>query len=265
VSHGSPLDPAETSELDAHLSRRGMRIRAVRDVFEIIAFSAAGVWAIWTFWYQASYEPAHEKPLIVWNLTLEREAVRPSDGLLAIRAHAVGSNKGKATEHLVSLVVNLYGGHVRRLDPEPLTLDAGASSWDINPRFRAKDGVFLASQGQRWGEAFRAFVHPDQDFGVDFHFWIDPADYDVLAAELEVRDETDESFAGSHYAARLVDGGAGGVEVVGTEQCLEPGVHCTHSVYVTEAEMTLWPTERGGDEHVRRSSSATTLGDGGTP
>ncbi len=240
MSHGPPLDAAETSELDAHLARRGMRIRAVRDIFEIIAFSAAGIWALWTFWYQASYEPAHEQAHVEWSLSLEREGVRPSDGMLAIRAHTRGVNKGKASQHLVSMSVDISGGHVARggdAGREPLLPDA--RGWDHERGVERRGEVVLASQGNRWGGGYSSTVDPDQESATEFLFWIDPADYDYLSGTLIVHWSAEEKFDRSWYETRLNDAGA--VEVTTTEACHEARPHCTSAATQTGVDLPLWP------------------------
>jgi hypothetical protein len=112
---------------DAHLQRRGMRIRALRDVFEIAAFSAAGIWAIWTFWYQASYAPKHEKAAVDWKVNLIVTGER-ADGLLAVRAQIHAKNTGRAPERLAGMVVNVFGHHAMTTMPASATTGAAAGA-----------------------------------------------------------------------------------------------------------------------------------------
>ncbi len=219
-------------------------MRVVRDVFEIIAFSAAGIWAIWTFWYQARYEPAHAQPLVEWTMTLEREAVRPSDGMLAIRAHIRGVNKGKATMKLASLNVTISGGHVvrtlpsdRALDLQPLDADAG--DWQRELGAHREGKVPLGSQGFRWGGHSASVIDPDQEHAEDLLFWIDPADYDYLIGNLVVREASDLHFDRAWYQPVVSD--AGVVSVGTTAACKAAAPRCYDSSYQTGAELPLWP------------------------
>ncbi len=239
-----PAEPSAQAEHDAHLSRRSMRVRVVRDVFEIIAFSAAGIWAIWTFWYQARYEPAHAKPLVEWSLTLEREAVRPSDGMLAIRARVRGVNKGKATLKLASVNVTIAGSHVvrtppseRQRNPEPLDPDAG--DWQRELGARREREVPLASQGFRWGGNSASLIDPDQEHTEDLLFWVDPADYDFLIGSLVVRPAPDPNFERGWFQPVVDD--AGVVSVQTTAACKAAAPRCYSGAYETGTELPLWP------------------------
>ena len=57
-----------------HRDRNGRddRIAVVRDVVEVVAIVAAGIWAFYIFAYENSFKPSHAPPAINVKTTLQK-------------------------------------------------------------------------------------------------------------------------------------------------------------------------------------------------
>ncbi len=175
----------EPTAVPDHLLHRSIRVRVVRDVFEIIAFAAAGIWAIWTFWYQASYAPKHEVPAVDWKLTLEIIGRKPT-GELAVKAVVKAKNTGKAIERLAGIVVNISGVRMAA-DPgsDPFgPVVADTLHWHGQVGSRLLGRVLVASDGDRYGDGAELTIQPDEDWMWETSFVIQPADYAMLEGHM---------------------------------------------------------------------------------
>jgi hypothetical protein len=73
--------------------RRGPNaLGRTRDLVEIIAIVAAGIWALYIFVYENRIKPAHEPANLEFKATLSRLSQR--DGLIAVRLDTVTRNLG---------------------------------------------------------------------------------------------------------------------------------------------------------------------------
>jgi hypothetical protein len=99
----------------------------IRDIVEIVAIVAAGVWAIYTFIYVEHIKPAGETPRILVTGTLEREGER--DGLVALRYNATIRNAGETPIYLLGTAFSGNGlRFTTNSTPHVSTMDAGGSA-----------------------------------------------------------------------------------------------------------------------------------------
>jgi len=77
---------------------RAIRMTFLKDAFQVIAFSVAGVWALASFWYQSVYLPRHEEPIV--SQTLELQKMGERDDVVMVRARLKLHNSGKGTRYI---------------------------------------------------------------------------------------------------------------------------------------------------------------------
>lgn len=92
------------------------RVATVRQIVEIVAIIAAGIWAFYTFIYEEQIKPAHEPLDSVETISLVHEGrIR---GLDIIQVKILIQNTGKTEFDMVASNVEVYGyryGRVQRL------------------------------------------------------------------------------------------------------------------------------------------------------
>jgi hypothetical protein len=113
---------------------------------QVVALSAAAAWALYTFWYQAHYVPAHDRPNVVLSAVLELAGER--DGFLVLRARVRAHNPGRVFARLLSESVNLVGTRFpeEKCAPlDPADVPANATSWSLGAGVPDEGAALLAS------------------------------------------------------------------------------------------------------------------------
>jgi len=85
-------------------------IAVVRDVVEIVAIVAAGVWAFYIFAYENRIKPASADPEV--NVTASMQRLSDRDGLIAVSLHLQLHNIGTVRAHFLGMAVNVYGQRI---------------------------------------------------------------------------------------------------------------------------------------------------------
>jgi hypothetical protein len=85
-------------------------LAVVRDVVEIVAIVAAGVWAFYVFVYENRIKPATADPEL--NVTASMQRLSERKGLIAVALHLQLHNIGTVRAHLLGLAVNVSGKRV---------------------------------------------------------------------------------------------------------------------------------------------------------
>lgn len=143
---GAPRSPEAAAAME-RLEMRMLRTRIVRDVVQVVALTAAAVWAVYTFWYQARYQPAHEAPNVV--LTSSLEVVADRDGFIALRARLSAHNSGKASVRIITESVSLVGARFADNTNAPIGPDSpppGRTSWALGSGVDDASAALLANQ-----------------------------------------------------------------------------------------------------------------------
>jgi hypothetical protein len=85
-------------------------IAIVRDVVEVLAILAAGVWAFYIFAYENRIKPSMANPDV--DVTASIQKIGERNGLIAIGLHLRLQNIGTVKAHFLGLAVNVYGQRV---------------------------------------------------------------------------------------------------------------------------------------------------------
>jgi hypothetical protein len=99
--------------LTRHRDQRSIEsstITVVRDIVEIVAIVAAGIWAFYVFVYENRIKPALLAPDVTITGTMQR--VGTSRGLDAIRLQTVAHNVGTTAVKFLAYSVTIVGSHV---------------------------------------------------------------------------------------------------------------------------------------------------------
>jgi hypothetical protein len=98
------------SEFESSSSGSGLTV--VRDVVEILAIVAAGIWAFYTFVYENQIKPANSEPVAQVESSLTR--LGEKNGLIAVQSHLEIKNVGQAEIWLYGITETVLGSTVRR-------------------------------------------------------------------------------------------------------------------------------------------------------
>src|SRR5215469_11449806 len=107
----SPL-PTDFSQpgLEQKLRLRALRFSWIKDVVQAVAFTAAGIWAIYTFWYREKYLPRVTEANLSAHVQVER--LGEKDGTQALRIIVTMDNPGPATARILGSTVIARGVRV---------------------------------------------------------------------------------------------------------------------------------------------------------
>ncbi len=114
----------------------------LRDVIEIVAILAAGIWAFYVFAYENRIKPAMAKPDI--NLTASVQRLSERNGLIAIGIHLRFANIGTVRAHFLGVAVNVYGQRVFVTKPHPASKINGLR-YDYRPFYGTAPRVTVYS------------------------------------------------------------------------------------------------------------------------
>jgi hypothetical protein len=89
----------------------------LRDVIEVVAILAAGIWAFYVFAYENRIKPAMADPDI--NLTASVQRLSERNGLIGIGIHIRFQNIGTVRAHFLGVAMNVYGQRVFVTRPHP--------------------------------------------------------------------------------------------------------------------------------------------------
>jgi hypothetical protein len=96
-------------------SGSGSLLTSVRDVVEILAIIAAGIWAFYTFVYENQIKPANSQPVGQIEGSLTR--LGEKDGLIAVQSHLEIKNVGQTDIWLYGVAETVLGSTVRKREP----------------------------------------------------------------------------------------------------------------------------------------------------
>lgn len=93
------------------------RVTVTRDIVEVVAIVAAGIWAFYVFAYENSFKPAHAPPSI--NVSSSLEKLSQHDGLIAVRINTELKNSSSVPIRLLAIAVTAFGRDIT-LSPQRL-------------------------------------------------------------------------------------------------------------------------------------------------
>jgi hypothetical protein len=98
------------SRKDRTENPHGSSLTKVRDIVEIVAIVAAGVWAFYIFAYENRIKPSLAQPEA--NITASLQRLSEHNGLIAIGLHIDLRNVGTVNTHFLAIAFNVFGQRV---------------------------------------------------------------------------------------------------------------------------------------------------------
>jgi hypothetical protein len=97
----------------------------VRDIVEVVAIVAAGIWAFYVFAYENRIKPSLADPNVDISATMRKLSER--NGLIGVGLEVQFHNIGTVRAHFLGLAVNVYGqrivGRASKNPPKPNRLE----------------------------------------------------------------------------------------------------------------------------------------------
>lgn len=91
----------------------------VRDVVEVLAIIAAGIWAFYVFAYENRIKPSMASPDV--NVTASIQRLSQRNGLIAVGVRLRLQNIGSVKAHFLGIALNVYGQRIVVTQPRPKT------------------------------------------------------------------------------------------------------------------------------------------------
>ena len=92
----------------------------VRDVVEVIAIVAAGIWAFYVFAYENRIKPSMASPDVNVTSTIRRLSER--NGLIAVDVRLQLENIGSVSATFLGVALNVYGQRIVATQPHPVSM-----------------------------------------------------------------------------------------------------------------------------------------------
>lgn len=124
------LFPRNKPGSDAHHPHA---IATVRDIVEIVAILAAGIWAFYVFAYENRIKPALANPDVDVAASIQR--IGRHNGLSAIGLRVRLHNIGTVRAHFLAMAVNVYGQRVMETQPS-ISRDRNPLGYNFNGYYR---------------------------------------------------------------------------------------------------------------------------------
>ena len=113
-------------------------VAVVRDIVEIVAIVAAGVWAFYVFAYENRIKPAMASPEVDVKASMTRLSDR--NGLIAVNLRLQLQNVSTVHAHFLGIAVNVYGERIVA-SSSPQFERRGSSRYNFRGFFRAQPRV----------------------------------------------------------------------------------------------------------------------------
>jgi hypothetical protein len=104
--------------LEQKLRVRALRFSWIKDVVQAVAFTAAGVWAIYNFWYRERYLPQVSDTDVTVRIVVE--ALGEREGVVTLRARTVLENPGHVPARLLAKSLVVWGQRPGAAPPKTL-------------------------------------------------------------------------------------------------------------------------------------------------
>jgi hypothetical protein len=104
--------------LERRLRIRALRFSWIKDAVQAVAFTAAGIWAISTFWYREQYLPQVSDTDVTVRIVVESLGER--DGVVTVRARTVLDNPGQVPARLLARTLVARGERPGATPPKTL-------------------------------------------------------------------------------------------------------------------------------------------------
>ena len=169
--------------------RRARGVWMARDVVEIVAIVAAGIWAFYTFAYENQIKPSFADPELNFVVTMEKLGQRGP--LIGVRLHTEIHNVGTVQANLVGLLYWVVGKRVEPTDlpRKPIVTHDSAV---LKAFYREGRGVpvfglaYLTQVGDVRSED-RTEIAPGGVLSRDSVFFVPARRFDYLEAHISAR------------------------------------------------------------------------------
>ena len=151
----------------------------IKDLVQAVAFTAAGIWAIYNFWYRERYLPRTIDANVVVKTTLEK--LGEKDGTVAIRLAMVAENHGAAPARILGISRWAFAQRVSSSPPKDPARPA------LGSELKVGDYVELDQTLQTKGELFFNTFEVDEPFDGKSDVTIRPAGFVTEEHVLYVR------------------------------------------------------------------------------
>jgi hypothetical protein len=164
------------------------RLSTLRDVVEIIAILAAGIWAFYVFVYENNFKPSHAPPSI--NVTASIDKLGTHNGLIAVRIRVELRNSSSVSVRILANAVTVFGQHVALVSTKRLPLQT-ADEIELRAFYRASQSVPVYSSA-RLGKAvdpssrFDSELDPGDSSSEEDVFYIPDKAFDLLTLRVNV-------------------------------------------------------------------------------
>jgi hypothetical protein len=163
---------------DAHVTM------IVRDIVEIVAIVAAGIWAFYVFAYENRIKPSLAEP----DVNVKASMVRLGDhnGLIAVGIHLELRNVGTVKAHFLGVAVDVYGQRIVAATPPRFKEAAGTRyTFDGFYRSQARVPVYAYAYVTRLGDPSASDdteLDPGSTLENDRTFYVPHGAFDLLTA-----------------------------------------------------------------------------------
>jgi hypothetical protein len=113
-------------------------VTVVRDVVEIVAIVAAGIWAFYVFAYENRIKPSLADPDV--NVAASMQRLGTHNGFIAVSLRLELRNVGTVKAHFLGLAVNVYGQRIVAAAPK-VTLDHPQLKYEFRGFYRTQPPV----------------------------------------------------------------------------------------------------------------------------
>jgi hypothetical protein len=107
----------------------------VRDVVEVIAIVAAGIWAFYVFAYENRIKPSLADPNVDVSAAMHKLSER--NGLVGVGLDVQFHNVGTVRAHFLGLAVNVYGERITAGEPRVAPKSRGLLAYDFTGFYRS--------------------------------------------------------------------------------------------------------------------------------
>jgi hypothetical protein len=164
-------------------------IRIVRDVVEVVAILAAGIWAFYTFAYVNSIKPSLAQPELNFVVTMQRLGTH--GGLTGVRLHTEIDNVGTVQANIVGLSYWVLGVRVEpRLHAQAAVIANGKATLQAFYNESSGTPVFGRAYLTNMADPHsvnRTSLEPGSDLPRDTVFFVPANRFDYLEAHLSAR------------------------------------------------------------------------------
>lgn len=163
-------------------------IGSLRDVIEIFAILAAGIWAFYTFVYENRIKPAELPPSLVVEATMQR--IGAHNGLVAIRLHERIRNVGSTRVQVLGYALYATGQkvflHAGNYPRRSRAFNAYQDEYEYSaPRVVWRE-AYVTNGGDPTQKQDISY-EPGEQGERDFLFYVASGRYDVIDANIYMR------------------------------------------------------------------------------